>query len=244
MEANNGKTESIYRGTERVSESLHLVLPALIAATSSQIHSLRYASELQITPQEWKRYLGKSAYLAFCNAGFVQNISIKQASGAGKAAFLFCAYDVCSDWREKNEPRWAKTFEKIVRCEASPQLAEAALSLYQRDIDGELTQDGLERGIVALRFVLEMMGLQSFYEQKVDVNKLGTLLQIIDDVLDYEKDILAGDENCLTSARRNDYLRILVEEFDDIQNLFPYGGALLIAIKKSREKAQHMLLQK
>jgi hypothetical protein len=242
MERGTGNPETLCEKLENLPETLNTGLMSVIAAVSGQIHGLRYLTGLEITPAELKRYFGKSTRLALCYSGFAQDKSYGEAAGAGKAAFLSCAYDVASDWRDKSDPKWAHEFEKIVRAEASPELAEMAIKLYRNDVNGRLEQDGLERGIVALRFILEMMGLQSAYWEKTDIDHLGILLQIVDDVWDYEKDLKAGDENCLSSARRNKYLQMLVDEMHDehIQRLFPNGGVLLAVIKRARKKAEQM----
>lgn len=243
MELEIGHTEAICRRIEKLPEDLSAGLMSGIATVSGQFHSLRYLSDLEIAPNEIKRYFGKSALLALCYAGFALDNSYEEACGAGKAAFLSCAYDVASDWRDKKDPKWEDEFAKIVRAEVSPELAEMAINLYRDDVNGKLKHDGLERGIVALRFVLEMMGLQSAYEKKIDVNRLGILLQIVDDVLDYEDDIKAGDENCLNSERKNQYLQMLVDEMTDekIKTLFPHGDILILTINRARTKAEKML---
>lgn len=88
-----------------------------------------------------------------------------------------------------------------------------------------------------------MMGLQRLFEEKTDVDQLGIHLQIVDDVLDYRDDVVAGDQNCLTADKRDEYLTSLVQTFDEtqIKSLFPYGGILTYAISKARQQAEDML---
>ena len=53
-------------------------------------------------------------------------------------------------------------------------------------------RDGLERGAIALRFILKTMGCEAQREVAWgDLDELGELLQIVDDVLDYEDDVAA-----------------------------------------------------
>lgn len=212
-----------------------------IAVKEAIVLSGRYANSLQIRPSEAYRYFKKSINLAACYAGFAQELSKPQAVGAGKAAFFSCAYDVVSDW--KKPPAVHLAYEKIMHKEAPKKLEEMSAGLLDRDIKGLLKYDGLERGVVATYFVLEMMGLRDKYEQKTDVDKLGITLQIVDDVLDYEGDVKVGDVNCLTSVNRNKYLTQLLEVFreENMHELFPYAGILGIAVKKSRNKAADML---
>ena len=213
----------------------------LIATGYAIGYSMRYARSLQIELSEMPRYLRKSGNLAAGYAGFAQYLSRDEAIGVGKAAFLSSAYDVASDWGKPSIVR--SNFEAIVRTEASPRLAEMAINLLDRDINRELTRDGLERGIVAIRFILEMMGLTEHYEAITDVDRLGINLQIVDDVLDFEDDVKAGDTNCLTCPNRDVYLQQIVEELseENVQRLFPHAGILRIPIQRARNKAMSLL---
>lgn len=177
-----------------------------------------------------------------CYAGFAQDFSFNQARGAGHAAFLSCAYDVVTDW---GKPTELQTFyAQILRSKASPELTNLALGLLDRDSKGILSEDGLERGVAALEFVLQMMKVREIFDRKCSIKRLGTSLQIIDDVIDWENDIANGDENCLTNRElRQVYLRRLKEDFDNptFQKLFPYGAVLGLVIKHTQQKAADML---
>ena len=222
-------------------KSLAFLLPA-IAIGSSLIDSARYAHTLQINHSEWNRYFKKSANLAMCYSGFAQDISIRQAQGAGHAAFLSCAYDVVTDWGK--DAKLQSAYTKILEAETTATLTKMAMDLLDRDVNGVLLDDGLERGIVATEFVLQMMGIRRVYERKCDIRQLGLNLQIVDDVLDYEGDVAQGDQNCLTNAvLRKAYLKRLPNDLSDLvlDELFPYGGILTIAIRMARNKAENML---
>ncbi|MBI2074911.1 MAG: hypothetical protein HYT83_03700 [Candidatus Levybacteria bacterium] len=213
-----------------------------IAAQEALRLNMQYAKALQIKPTEMFRYLKKSASLAACYAGFAQSSSRAEAIGAGKAAFLSCAYDVASDWKKPMSVKNAST--QILRIQVSSELADMALGLLERDLKGELRYDGLERGIVALNFVLEMMGLRKLFEERTDVDRLGIQLQIVDDVLDFESDGKNSDQNCLTSLpNRSFYLTSLIAYFDEesIHRLFPHAGVLGFAIRRARKKAINIL---
>ncbi len=218
------------------------ILRASIAVGRSQQLALRYRSPLEIRREELSRYFSKSASLALCYQGFGTNCDLSQAEGAGRAAFLSCAYDVATDWRE-DDPKWPAIFEQIVRREASPELAEMALDLYRRDAGESLTDDGLERGIIAFRFVLSMMGLTEQFQKKTDIDNLGLLLQVVDDVLDYESDTTTGDLNCINSPKAQEYLHRLDTEMTDaqIRLLFPNSRLLFYVIRNSRRKAHKLL---
>lgn len=228
--------------SEKMGErSLGYILPVVVAATGL-VDSIRYAHALQIKPDETRRYFKKTVDLSMCYAGFMQDRSFSQARGAGHAAFLSCAYDVVTDW---GKPRDLQTsFARILDSQTSPDLADMALDLLKRDTEGVLLDDGLERGVVALEFVLQMMRVREIFDRKCDIRQLGLDLQIVDDVLDWEDDVSKGDQNCLTNTElREKYLKRLPDDLNDamLQDLFPYGRILNYAIRHARHKAGKML---
>jgi geranylgeranyl pyrophosphate synthase len=86
--------------------------------------------------------------------------------------------------------------------------------LYDKELLNELEEDGLDRGYIALRFTLRLMGCEKAREGLwPNVDEIGRLFQIVDDVLDYEQDVASGEMNCLNSIRRDEYLRQLIEKF-------------------------------
>ncbi|MEK6279027.1 MAG: hypothetical protein AABN95_01610 [Acidobacteriota bacterium] len=196
-----------------------------------------------ISRAERVRYIKKSIRLALCYAGFGTPWNFKEAWRAGKAAFLSCAYDVVTDWRHYDkEARTA--FESILADSSHVELQELAMTLYDKDSNNRLSEDGLERGAVALEFILKTMGCE---KQRAatwgDLIKLGELLQIVDDVFDYEDDIAAGDQNCLTTANRTAYLKLLLEDLDceNSRRLFGPRSVLVSAIAHARKKATMFL---
>src|SRR3989338_8254896 len=106
------------------------ILRSTIAVTQSEQLALKYKSILEIKRGEFSRYFKKCAHLALCYQGFSDSFNLKEAAGAGRAAFLSCAYDVATDWRKEDE-KWLKIFTTIIRQEASQELAKMALDLYQ-----------------------------------------------------------------------------------------------------------------
>jgi hypothetical protein len=170
---------------------------------------------------------------------------VREAWRAGEAAFLCCAYDVVTDWRSFN-PAACKAYEAVFRSmKLAPELQMIAIDLYEKEISGRLEEDGLDRGYIALRFILKMMGCEKDREVVWgDINEIGRLLQIVDDVLDYEQDVESGEMNCLTSGQRNVYLRKLISDFNQVETRRLFGSgrsALLIAIERAREKAINMI---
>ena len=213
----------------------------LVAALSAFIFAIRFGRALRIKRSEWNRYLKKSVSLGLCYAGFGTPGAIGQAWNAGKAGFICCAYDVVTDWRHF-DPTARTAFQTVMRSlEIGTDLERVAMSLYQKEVSNHLNEDGLERGSIALRFTLTMMGCEKEREKTWgDVDEIGQLFQIVDDVLDYEDDIVAGDVNCLTSSKKQAHIRRLLLKFGsrEVEQLFGSSRtALVIAIERARAKA-------
>lgn len=226
---------------KEVDKKLGYALAAVAAATGFA-DNLRYAQTLQIKPSEIGRYLKKTANISICYAGFAQRFSFDQARSAGHAAFLTCAYDVVTDWGKPKDLQ--SSFASIIRVRASPELANMGLDLLNRDVRGVLDDDGLERGVTTLEFLLRMMNIREVFDRKCDIRRLGLNLQIIDDVIDWEDDSVKGDWNCLANTElREVYLKHIQEDFDDLtlRKLFPYGSIPIYVIRKTQRKASDML---
>lgn len=213
------------------------------AVVTGLVDSQRYARALQIEPWERGPYFRKTFNISLVYAGFAQRFSLDQAKGAGHAAFLTCAYDVVTDWGKQRSLQ--ASFARSMHALASPELANMALDLLDRDTKGALLDDGLERGVVTLEFILGMMNIREAFGRKCDnFKQLGQGLQIVDDVIDWENDNLKGDQNCLTNTNlRSTYLGRILEDFDDLtlKTLFPYGPIPIYVIKRTQPKARDML---
>lgn len=206
-----------------------------IAAFLALLWNVRYWNSLKIRPHESRRYFAKSVNLALCYYGFAPRFSLSAASGAAKAAFFCCAYDVVTDWRGF-EARALKEFGKILRERVPAPETKLALDLLDAELTNHLTQDGLSRGPIALQFVCNLMGFPNKTES------LGVFLQIVDDVLDLEEDIKEKQVNCLLTERREKYLRMFADyPADELSKQFPNGRVLLAVISRARTKAQALL---
>lgn len=217
-----------------------MILSHLIAALSALVRSIQYAGALAIARGERVRYIKKSIRLGLCYAGFGVPWNLVEAWKAGEAAFLSCAYDVVTDWQHFDENARG-AFENILSELSEPELQELALTLYDKDSNNQLSENGLERGAVALKFILKMMRCEKQRESRWgDLTDLGELLQIVDDILDYEDDAAAGEQNCLTTGNMAIYLRRLLEGLssDNSRRLFgPGRSVLVLAIAHARRKA-------
>lgn len=222
-----------------LSSIAHRPIRNIVAVGTAELLSLRHGRELKIAQAERMRYFRKAMNFALTFGGFSDSGKPTEMMGAGKAAFLGCSYDVVTDWR-KFDPRYLQIFEKQLAQYATPPLRDLALELYVKDEKDIFTDDGLERGSIAFRFVTEMMQVRGKFERKgVNIDEIGKTLQIVDDVLDVEEDVEAGETNCLATPRRQQYLETLIGT--DIQRYFIPQTPLTLVIEIARKKAQTML---
>jgi hypothetical protein len=220
-----------------------MILSHFVAALSSFARAVQYAGALNISKAELVPYVKKAVRLALCYAGFATPWNLREAWKAGEAALLSCAYDVVTDWRHFDKKALV-AFEGILTDLSGVELRELALTLYDKDLKNRLSEDGLERGAIALRFILKTMGCETQREASWgDLDDLGELLQIVDDVLDYEDDVVAGDLNCLGTANRDAYLARLLEGLssEKTHRLFGARSVLIFAIGSSRNKGAKLL---
>jgi hypothetical protein len=215
-----------------------------VAAAVAFYRSARYVRRLGIQPFEIRRYLGKAISLSLCYSEIIPDGGFRASVGAGTAAFLCCAYDVVTDWRAFDCSSF-RCFDDVLHEVVSEQATRAlALDLYDRERNRALDEDGLERGPIALRFILALANANPTQESnEFEVIRLGRLLQIVDDVLDYEDDIAHGDLNCLTSPNRARYLRELISDFEPTEVRRAFGGRSSIlagVIEKARLKAARL----
>lgn len=220
-----------------------MIFSHFIAALSALVHSVQYAGILGISRGERIRYVKKSMRLALCFAGFALPWTLIEAWKAGQAAFFCCAYDVVTDWRQfDKEARGG--LESILNDFSQYELRHLAWALYDKESNAELEDDGLERGAISLRFILKMMACEEQREASWgDLDNLGQLLQIVDDVFDYEDDAAAGDQNCLSTLKRDLYLGRLLEGLseENCRRLFGRGSVLVLAIAHARKKGTRLL---
>lgn len=221
-----------------------MILSHTLAAVSALLSSIHYSGLLGISQDERPRYVKKSIRLALCYAGFGSPWNVAEAWKAGEAAFLSCAYDVVTDWR-KFDDQARSSFESILDDLSEPDLKKLALDLYEKDSRNHLAADGLERGAIALQFILKTMQCE---EKRAvtwgDLKNLGELLQIVDDIFDYEDDLAAGDQNCLVTTKWDVHLRRLLEDLNSANCRRLFGrtpSVLTLAIAHARKKGASLL---
>ncbi len=185
---------------------VRLLIFRLTAVSRAVVLSSRWWAVLGVKPREWTRFFLKSANLSLCYSAFRNGFDFNQAIGAGTAAFLCSAYDVVTDWRHF-DPIRGRVFSGLLARYTTQRLSCLAQSLYDAEMRRELSEDGLERGVVAFRFVIAMMGIEQVTAEEYSIHDLGRTLQLIDDLLDFESDSKSGDKNCLSSTRSLEFLR-------------------------------------
>jgi hypothetical protein len=147
-----------------------------------------------------------------------------------------------TDWRRFDKEARG-SFQKVLNKLSQVELQVLAMTLYEKDSNNKLSGDGLERGAIALEFILITMGCKKQRETKWgDLTELGELLQIVDDVLDREDDLAAGEQNCLLTEKKAVYITRLLEGLSRENSSRLFGHSILgTAIAHARRKATLLL---
>lgn len=192
-----------------------------------------------------RRFVRKTVNCALCYVGLGATGSWREAWQAGRASFLSTAFDAATDWRQF-DPRAVAAFDRVLTAMvADPELARLTRDLLARKRTREFSDDGLERGILALRLILGLMGSTAARERQWNgLSDVGQTLQLIDDVLDYEDDVRRGDLTSLTSARARAYLTTLVERETrgELDRWFGPGESVLLHVaRRAAAEARRLL---
>src|SRR5262249_18424658 len=117
-----------------------------------------------------------------------------------------------------------------------------AKRLYVEERSGDLRWDGLSRGVDALQFITLLIGSERHIRERTDFHHFGLIMQIVDDVLDWEEDLRSGETNCLRSIKRNDYLKQLVTfDVDGMKEFLPNATILSGVVYRAQKKACRLL---
>ena len=159
--------------------------------------------------QLWRKSI--NLYLAFLAFTDLER-PFNQMKSAMLSALLSAVYDYDTDWTFGN--RHGNNFFSLLQHIESEKARTLATGLFNTDIQHKLSDDGLERGSVALRLywlVIKSAWMQSYTPEQID--QFGRNLQIIDDLLDLEGDRVAGDTNCFLIEDRTQEFVAEAEEF-------------------------------
>lgn len=135
-----------------------------------------------------------------------------QLRGAMLSAILSALYDYETDWIpiESLEDSLYLCFLK--QGAGGSSAYTLAHNLFIADCTDNLSDDGLERGSIALAFYHSLIGskwMRQYSDEEIALS--GRKLQIIDDLLDREEDRREGDKNCLLTEKAETYLQELRE---------------------------------
>ena len=213
----------------------------LVACCVALWAAFRYGFALGIPFGKVLRFWRKAVSLGLCYVGLCSRMNVRQAARAGEAGFLCAAYDAVTDWSDF-EPMGRRRFRRILGKYVGPELQTLTMALYKKDELGVLDMDGLERGPLALELVTKHIGSWGYYGQRSSVVQLGTVLQVCDDMMDYESDMLADDMNCLRSCTRKHYLRLFLRGVSEIEEnrLFSTCSILWWVLCVARSRAEHL----
>lgn len=211
---------------------------SLTAGLAGVLLGVRFWRALAVRPREVKRYFSKIFGLGLCYGAFVNPPNFRGSVAAGCAAFLSCAYDLITDWRSFSDD-YRHRFESELEHLVPKWAAELAMHLYWAEARDALEDDGLERGVIAVKFITGLVGSEGHFSQ-FGIHRLGLLLQIVDDVLDFEQDVALGEQNCLVTTRAAGYLAFLHENRHEILGLFARDRIMRSVILRADRKAQAM----
>lgn len=211
------------------------MMRAVAVGVYSVCLGLRFWRDLAIQWREGVKYLNKVFSLGVLYAAFVKPATVRGFVGAGRAAFLSCAYDVVTDWRSFSSA-FREPFENQLQRLVPEWAVELTMDLYWADRLGTLRDDGLERGGIAVEFITGVVGSKAFFAA-FGIERLGRLLQIVDDVLDLEHDIDCGELNCLVRPLAAEYLEVLIDSQEEMLRLFRADWMMRLAIVRAGRKA-------
>lgn len=200
-----------------------------------------YRDEMSMSPEESKKFFSKCKNLFLCYLGFSSQNTSEEAHGAAVSAFLSAYYDWVTDG-PRPTPEARDKFTSVLKTLSNKEEAnEMVLDMLQKDVTKNLSEDWLERGATSFIFILEMMWLRSEYDKKSDTWEVGLMLQVIDDIDDYEQDKKDGDWNVFCTERARQYYERMEACFpDNGKSIFP-GAILPWFIGRMRKKAKKIL---
>jgi len=177
------------------------------------------------------------SFLAFTDKGR----PYEQLKQAMIGALLSAVYDYDTDW-PRGDRHGSNFLTLLSRYVESEEIKKIATKLFDSETEKSLSPDGLERGSVALIFYRKLINAEWMRKYSDDdLAIFGRKLQIIDDLLDLERDYVAGDMNCflVEGGERAKEFALEAEEFfqsDFFEELKQNSKVYRILEKKIRKK--------
>ncbi|MFH1536981.1 MAG: UbiA family prenyltransferase [Patescibacteria group bacterium] len=169
-----------------------------------QLKRISVSDRLRLWRKTFNLYL---SFLAFTDSCRPTN----QLQRAMLCAVLSAIYDYETDWQRTDHPGGSMFFGLLDSYQfliPAKAMIEGK-KLFFRDWSNSLSVSGLERGSEALRFynlVIASQWMSDYSSQQI--TQFGAKFQIVDDLLDLDKDREKGDLNCFIS----DNPRVRAEE--------------------------------
>lgn len=118
-----------------------------------------------------------------------------------KSALLSALYDYETDWVRVVDPFLSISFRLLEQYVHGEALIALAKNLFILDWGRQLSSDGLERGGLAMQFYADYIGSLWLAPLSTDeVHLLGRKLQLVDDLMDVERDLAAEHQNCFLTG--------------------------------------------
>ncbi|HEV8241652.1 MAG TPA: hypothetical protein VGS57_19975 [Thermoanaerobaculia bacterium] len=143
-----------------------------------------------------------------------------------------------TDWRHFSA-QFREPFQKELEHLVPPWAVALAMSLYWTELQRGLEDDGLERGVIAVRLITGLVGSTGHFSS-FGLRRLGLLLQIVDDLLDFEHDRANGELNCLATGRAASHLAFFSENRQQLLHLFRSDQIMRVAIERADQESQAM----
>ncbi len=202
-----------------------------------------YKGEFDIQKHEIQRAVQKAFHLSLLYSDlFSEQFSWKEVYVLSQAGVASTLYDISSDWwKSLSIYRWKLLF--ALRELGWEEAAKIGIDLFDKDIEGKLENDGLERGVTTLEYIIAS-GWTDFLNQmnSSTVHTLGFFLQIVDDILDYEEDIKTDDTNCFRSCNADNYVsyyRDYLQKYSWLAERPIFGWKLLPIVEARLKKINH-----
>jgi hypothetical protein len=195
-----------------------------------------------IPPARRFSYGVKSCNLAACFLGFSVREDERFYRKSAELGFLASTFDLVSDGLHFDSDAF-RTYGNLVRALVEPEVAEITLGLMERKRQGRLGAQGLERGIESLRIIIKHLGVEEYWQSEEDLNQVGILCQVVDDVLDFENDIARRELNFIGKLDFKEHLHLLSTwDYKRQFQLSRYPLVLFHVISIAKAKSRRLLI--
>jgi hypothetical protein len=185
----------------------------------------------------------KSANLAICFLGFAGHSGENVFRRSAELGFLASIFDLVSDGL-RFESTAMTLFESLVKSTVDKDVAQIIFNLMTRKQERRFTSCGLDRGVDALRIVIKHLQAEDYWASESEIHEAGTLCQIVDDVLDYEKDVARHELNFLGHRDSKMHIQQLMNwDYKRQLHYSCYPSVLFGVIRKAQAKAKKLRLQ-